>query len=320
MKIADGIDRGLCHTTNYESKIPQIGMTLPVIVERGLLDTEKKQVTHPISRVPMPLEVALNNDFIMATPYTPDVDGVKLLDAIDQGRINTPKCTFKTPLQGTTDVVEIPLREAIDSGKLIVKPLPKLIQNLQANHAVTSVQETVAAFHTITTKTVEIQSGYALISVNEVQDLQSGAIMSVEEAYKQGIISKPEETREELMQQEVKIGLNEALQRGLLDVTKGTFIHPISGEVMSISVAVDRGFIGSHSSSEETLNRSPEMSHKAVGKADVSESTPFDSPKKATQAEIERQMKLLPESSIGGTLERNDSVTNAPLSAFDCSK
>uniref|UniRef100_A0A182WG21 Uncharacterized protein n=1 Tax=Anopheles minimus TaxID=112268 RepID=A0A182WG21_9DIPT len=303
MKIADAIDRGLCHTTNYDSKIPPIGMSLPVVVERGLLDIEKKEVIHPISRVPMPLKVALNNDFIMATPYTPDVDGVQFLDAIDQGRIDTTKCTFRAPLKGTTDVVEIPLREAIDSGKLIVKSLPKLIQNLQANHAVTSVQETVAAFHTITTKTVEIQSGYALISVNEVQDLQTGAIMSVEEAYKQGIISKPEETREEHLQQEVKIDLNEALLRGLLDVTKGTFIHPTSGEVMSISVAVDRGFIGSHSSSEETLNRSPEMSHKTIGKLEVSESTPSDSPKKPVSL-----------SSVPEMVERKDTGTIAPSS------
>uniref|UniRef100_A0A182M415 Uncharacterized protein n=1 Tax=Anopheles culicifacies TaxID=139723 RepID=A0A182M415_9DIPT len=310
MKIADAIDRGLCHTMNYSSKIPPIGMSLPVVVERGLLDVERKEVTHPISRVPMPLEVALKNDFIMATPYTPDVDGIQLVDAIDQGRINTTNCSFRVPIKGTTDVEEIPLREAIDSGKLIVKPLPKLIQNLQANHAVTSVQETVAAFHTITTKTVEIQSGYALISVNEVQDLQTGAIMSVEEAYKQGIISKPEETREEHMQQEVKIGLNEALLRGLLDVTKGTFIHPTSGEVMSISVAVDRGFIGSHSSSEETLNRSPEMSHKTMGKLEVSESTPSDSPQKL----VDKESKPMSLTSVPEMVERKDTGTIAPSS------
>uniref|UniRef100_A0A4Y0BI09 Uncharacterized protein n=1 Tax=Anopheles funestus TaxID=62324 RepID=A0A4Y0BI09_ANOFN len=315
MKIADAIDRGLCHTTNYESKIPPIGMSLPVVVERGLLDIEKKEVTHPISRVPMALEVALKNDFIMATPYTPDVDGVQLLAAIDQGRIDTTKCTFKAPLKGTTEVVDIPLREAIDSGKLIVKPLPQLIQNLQANHAVTSVQETVAAFHTITTKTVEIQSGYALISVNEVQDLQTGAIMSVEEAYKQGIISKPEETREEHMQEEVKIGLNQALLRGLLDVTKGTFIHPTTGEVMSISVAVDRGFIGSHSSSEETLNRSPEMSHKAIGKLEVSESTPSESPKKLAHNET----KPVPQFVATEMLERKDTGTVVPSSVANSS-
>uniref|UniRef100_A0A8W7Q4N6 Microtubule-actin cross-linking factor 1 n=1 Tax=Anopheles coluzzii TaxID=1518534 RepID=A0A8W7Q4N6_ANOCL len=316
LKIVDAIDRGLCQPSNYESKIPPIGMSLPVVVERGLLDVARKEVTHPISRVPMPLESALRNDFIMATPYTPDVDGVQLLDAIDRGRIDTTKGTYKTPLKGTAEIVDIPLREAIDTGKLIVKPLPKLIQNLQANHAVTSVQETVAAFHTITTKTVEIQSGYALISANEVQDLQTGAIMSVDEAVKQGIMTQPEETREELTQQEVKIGLNEALQRGLLDVTKGTFIHPSTGEVMSISVAVDRGFIGSHSSSEETLNRSPEMSHKAIGKVDVAESTPSDSPKKTVPLEASGQLGPMSQqpsgTPVGGVLDRSQVAQSAP--------
>uniref|UniRef100_A0A1Y9GKB8 Uncharacterized protein n=1 Tax=Anopheles arabiensis TaxID=7173 RepID=A0A1Y9GKB8_ANOAR len=316
LKIADAIDRGLCQPSNYESKIPPIGMSLPVVVERGLLDVARKEVTHPISRVPMPLESALRNDFIMATPYTPDVDGVQLLDAIDRGRIDTTKGTYKTPLKGTAEIVAIPLREAIDTGKLIVKPLPKLIQNLQANHAVTSVQETVAAFHTITTKTVEIQSGYALISANEVQDLQTGAIMSVDEAVRQGIMTQPEETREELTQQEVKIGLNEALQRGLLDVTKGTFIHPSTGEVMSISVAVDRGFIGSHSSSEETLNRSPEMSHKAIGKVDVAESTPSDSPKKTVPLEASGQLGPMSQqpsgTPVGSVLDRSQVAQSAP--------
>uniref|UniRef100_A0A182NPJ5 Uncharacterized protein n=1 Tax=Anopheles dirus TaxID=7168 RepID=A0A182NPJ5_9DIPT len=325
LKIADAIDRGLCQSSNYTSKIPPIGMSLPVIVERGLLDINRKEVTHPISRVPMPLELALKNDFIMATPYTPNVDGVHLLDAIDQGRIDTTKGTFKAPLKGTTGSTEIPLREAIDAGQLIVKPLPKLIQSLQANRAVTSVQETVAAFHTITTKTVEIQSGYALISVNEVQDLQTGAIMSVDEACRQGILSKPEETQQKVIQQEVSIGFNEALQRGLLDVTKGTFTDPSSGETMSISVAVDRGFIGSHSSSEETLNRTPEMPHKVIGSEglDVSESTPSGSPMKIVQSETEVQLKSAPQpavvSSMGNVPERSDIATTEPSTAASSS-
>ncbi|XP_035790467.1 uncharacterized protein LOC118465907 isoform X2 [Anopheles albimanus] len=277
LKLADAIDRGLCLPSNYESKIPPIGMSLPVIVERGLLDTTDGvgRITHPISRVPMALEDALRTDFIMATPYTPNVDGVGLVDAIKRDQIDTRNHSFKTS-DGQTVV---PLREAIETGRLVVKPLPALIQNLQANRAVTSVKETVTSYHTIKTKTVEIQSGYALISATEVQNLESGKIMSVEEARREGIISEPEQTEQRLAEGEISIGFNDALQRGLLDVTKGTFTHPASGEVMSISIAVDRGFIrGSQSSSEETLNRSPEMPHKVVPAGELGEVLSADTP------------------------------------------
>ncbi|XP_049546708.1 uncharacterized protein LOC125957803 isoform X15 [Anopheles darlingi] len=278
LKLADAIDRGLCLPSNYESKIPPIGMSLPVIVERGLLDTTDGvgRVTHPISRVPMALEDALKTDFIMATPYTPNANGVALVDAIARGLIDTNDRSFKVP-DGSQRA--IPLREAIDTGRLVVKPLPALIQNLQANRAVTSVKETVTSYHTIKTKTVEIQSGYALISATEVQNLESGKIMSLEEARREGIISEPEQTEQRITEGEISIGFNDALQRGLLDVTKGTFTHPASGEVMSISIAVDRGFIrGSQSSSEETLNRSPEMPHKVVAAGEGGEVLSADTP------------------------------------------
>ena len=35
----------------------------------------------------------------------------------------------------------------------------------------------------------------------------------------------------------------EAIGRGLLDLTRGVFIHPLTGETFSLQEALDRGFL-----------------------------------------------------------------------------
>ncbi|XP_058834593.1 uncharacterized protein LOC131691889 isoform X29 [Topomyia yanbarensis] len=264
-KLVDVINQNVFIMPNYSSQLPPAGMTLPVIVKRHLLDVDRKEIIHPISQDRMNFNEAIKNDFVMAVPYTPHPDATDIEAALDKKLINTDNESFKIP----TTSEEIPLQEAIETGLLEVKPLPELVQGIQANKAITSVTESISSYHTITTKTVEIQSGYSLISATEVQDITTGEIMSVDEARQKGIISDENRTKEQVLNEEVNINFTNALQRGLLDVTKGTFRHPDSGDVMSISDAVDRGYIASKAVSDDLLHRSPEMVHKVITEVDV---------------------------------------------------
>ncbi|KAL1401797.1 hypothetical protein pipiens_001011, partial [Culex pipiens pipiens] len=265
VKLFDAIEGNVFVAPNYSPKIPPVGMTIPVIVKRNLLDTDRKQITHPITKQPMDVNSAIKNDFVMAVPYTPNMDAVQINDALDRKLIITANESYKNPRTSE----EIPLQEAIETGLLEVKPLPELVQGMQANTAVMSVTESVSSYHTITTKTVEIQSGFAMISATEVQDTNTGAIMSVDEARQKGILSDAVDSERQVLTEEVNINFTDALQRGLLNVSKGTFTHPTSGDVMSISDAVDRGFIATRNASDEALNRSPEMTHKVISTVQI---------------------------------------------------
>ncbi|EAT45935.1 AAEL002829-PA, partial [Aedes aegypti] len=258
MKLNDAIEHNVFIVPNYSAQIPPVGMTIPVIVKRHLLDIDLKEITHPISKDRMTVNDAIKKDFVMAIPYTPNANATDIDQALDRKLINTQRVSFTNPMTSE----ELPLQEAIETGLLEVKPLPEMVRGMQANTAVTSIQETISSSHTITTKTVEIQSGYALISATEVQDTATGEIISVDEARKRGILSDEEQIKNEVLNEEVNINFGDALQRGLLDVTKGMFRHPDSGDVMSISDAVDKGYIATKTTSDEALNRSPEMVHK----------------------------------------------------------
>ncbi|KXJ80617.1 hypothetical protein RP20_CCG024239 [Aedes albopictus] len=271
VKLNDAIDLNVFIVPNYSAQIPPVGMTIPVIVKRHLLDVDRKEIMHPISGNRMSVNDAIRKDFVMAIPYTPNADATDINDALDKKLISTKKVSFTNPKTSE----EIPLQEAIETGLLEVKPLPEMVQGMQANTAVASIQETISSCHKITTKTVEIQSGYALISATEVQDTATGEIMSVEEARRRGIVSDEEQTKNEVLNEEVNINFSDALQRGLLDVPKGMFRHPDSGDVMTISDAVDKGYIASKTASDD----SPEMTHRVMANVDVTQGTSLE-PKK----------------------------------------
>lgn len=228
----------------FPVKIPLLGMTFPVAVKRGLIDSTTKHVIHPITGERTPILQAIENNFIMALPYTPNVDSVSIEDALDANLINFQEATVIHPK--TSEI--IPISEAVESGLLVIKPLPELIA-LHTSGPVTSVTETVTSFHTITTKTVELLSGYALISPNEVKHIQSGEIISIAEAKQQGIIKDESHTSEQFATREIKVNFSDAIRRGLVDIKAGTYTDPTSGTIMPIQQAVNDGILGTDDSS-----------------------------------------------------------------------
>lgn len=182
--------------SNYDKQesvvsIAPVGMTFPVVVERGLLNPEKAVIVHPENKKEIPLKNAIENGFIMSIPYPPKVDAVEVQNALEQGLINVIEQTFKHPKENE----RFPIRQALENGQLVVKHISDFVVT-QKPLPKTEVMETITAVHTVTTKTIELIQGYILISNNEVQNVKTGEICSIEEAKAIGILREEESSKE----------------------------------------------------------------------------------------------------------------------------
>lgn len=220
------------------NSIPILGMTFPVAVKRGLVDEHTYDISHPISHQKQTVPDAIDSHFIMPVPYAPNADGISIEEALSGHLIDIKASTFKTPKTGEI----IPLAEAIETGLLVIKPLPELMA-LYSSGPVTSVTETKTSVHTITTKTVELLNGFQLVSANEVRNIQTGESYTLEEAKGFGIVKDESQTREQFATREIKVNFSDAIRRGLVNIRAGTFTDPKSGAIMPIQQAVDDGFL-----------------------------------------------------------------------------
>lgn len=224
------------------SNIPPAGMTFPVALKRGLIDTNKKEIRHPITGEHLPLEDAIKGDFIMALPYPVAPDSIEITKALESGLIDRDNAMFFHPTTGTP----IPIAQAVESGLLIIKP-PTYGEN-----TIAAVTETITSYHTITTKTVELLPGYALKSAMEVQDINTGNIITIEEARQRGIIKDETESKRQFTTQDIKMSFDHAVEKGLVDMKTGIYTDPCTGTMMSIAKAVEEGILDTSSTKSET--------------------------------------------------------------------
>lgn len=223
------------------SDIPPAGMTFPVALKRGLIDTSRKEVRHPITGEHLPLEDAIKEDFIMALPYPMAPDSIEITEALESGLIDRDNAVFFHATTGTP----IPIAEAVESGLLIIKP-PSEGENS------TAITETVTSYHTITTKTVELLPGYALKSAMEVQDINTGNIITIDEAQQRGIIKDESESTQVFTTKDIKMSFDHAVEKGLVDMKTGIYTDPCTGTTMPIAKAVEEGILDTSSKSEES--------------------------------------------------------------------
>ncbi|XP_030387746.1 uncharacterized protein LOC115634261 isoform X30 [Scaptodrosophila lebanonensis] len=195
LNISEAIDAKLFDPSYDKQKakveIPPVGMIFPVAVERSLVEPTKRIIVHPTTNKQLPIKQAIDENFIMSIPYPPKPDAIELVDAMDQDLIDVAAHTLRQPKTGD----QLPLRQALETGVLVVKPLSDFVVT-QKPIAKTEVMETVRAVHTVTTKTIELMQGYVLISNNEVQNVNTGEVCSLEEAKELGILREESVTRE----------------------------------------------------------------------------------------------------------------------------
>ncbi|XP_076267566.1 dystonin-like protein short stop isoform X46 [Rhynchophorus ferrugineus] len=217
--------------------LPPAGMTLEVAVRRGLVDPNKKEIIHPVTKETIPLTEAIKENLIMSLPFPPKADAVKIEEALEGNLIDTQSATFKNPQTGEL----YPLSEAVEKGMLIVKEPGDLALDISA--PITTVTGFADTVHTVTTVTIELLSGYALINNNEVQNIETGQIMSLEEAKKRGIVKDISQTKNKTIIKGTQMSFSDALQKGLVDMNSGTFTDPKSGEKITIQKALQDGII-----------------------------------------------------------------------------
>jgi len=224
------------------SDIPPAGMTFPVALKRGLIDISKKEIRHPITGKHLPLEEAIKEDFIMALPYPVAPDSIEITKALESGLIDRENAVFFHPTTGTP----IPIAEAVESGLLVIKP------PIHGENTIAAVTETTTSYHTITTKTVELLPGYALKSAMEVQDINTGNIITIEEARQRGIIKDESESKQKFTTKDIKMSFDHAIEKGLLDMKIGIYTDPCTGMTMSIAKAVEKGILDTSSTKSES--------------------------------------------------------------------
>ncbi|XP_059089195.1 microtubule-actin cross-linking factor 1-like isoform X2 [Tigriopus californicus] len=106
-----------------------------------------------------------------------------------------------------------------------------------------SITRTESASHTVRTQIVNLKPGYALSTLDNVRNLATGETMSIYEAKLRGIASDVRDDKSEYVTQQVRVFVNEAINKGLINFTSGTFTHPISGEPMPIGDAIRQGLL-----------------------------------------------------------------------------
>ena len=100
-----------------------------------------------------------------------------------------------------------------------------------------------SASHTVQTKIVNLKQGYALSSLDEVRNLQTGETMSIYEAKLRGIASDVQGNKEEIVTKQVQIFVSEAISRNLINFSSGVFTNPMSGQTVAIAEAVKSGLL-----------------------------------------------------------------------------
>lgn len=195
LNITEAIEAKLFDPSYDQQKskveIPPVGMIFPVAVEKSLVEPSKRVVLHPSTKKALPIKQAIEENFIMSIPYSPKPDAIEVVTAMEQDLIDVAAQTLTVPSTGE----RIPLRQAMENGVLVVKNLSDFVIT-QKPIPKTEIMETVRAVHTVTTKTIELMQGYVLISNNEVQNVNTGEVCSLEEAKELGILREESTTRE----------------------------------------------------------------------------------------------------------------------------
>ncbi|KAJ8936625.1 hypothetical protein NQ314_012241 [Rhamnusium bicolor] len=237
--------------------LPPAGMTFPVALKRGLIDPDKMEIVHPITGETIPISEAIKENFIMALPFPTSPESVKVEDALESKLIDAQNGTFKDPKSGEI----YPISEAVEKGLLVIKH-PTNVISYSHSTPVTTLTETVDTIHTVTTKTIEILSGYALLNKNEVQNIETGQIISIEEARKNGIVTDVNETKNKTIVKDIKMSFSDALNKGLVDMNAGIFTDPKSGEKVPIKQALQEGKLSATPETTQEIHETVVTTHK----------------------------------------------------------
>ncbi|MCP6652017.1 hypothetical protein NL518_28375, partial [Klebsiella pneumoniae] len=73
--------------------------------------------------------------------------------------------------------------------------------------------------------------------------MQTGELIAIDVAKERGIVLDESETQEKFKTRKIKMSFSDAVRKGLIDMTKGTFRDPESGKIVPVSTAIKDGLI-----------------------------------------------------------------------------
>ena len=216
--------------------LPPLGITFPVAVERGYIEPKKKELLNNVTKEMVPLEVAIDEDMLMVLPFPLSPDAVDLMDALDQDLIDVKKKTFRHPKNNEV----MPIGKAVENGLIRIKPVSPDDELMAPCDGIT---ETLTQYHTITTRTIQLTAGHILHGPDQVKNLKTGKIISIDEARERGIVKDDDETVEEYTTREIKMSFTEAVKKGLICFKTKTYTDPRTGEKIPLTDAIEKGIL-----------------------------------------------------------------------------
>ncbi|XP_013786395.2 uncharacterized protein LOC106470391 [Limulus polyphemus] len=215
--------------------MPLLGLTFPVALQYGFIDTETKEFVHLISNKCTPLRDAIKQGLIMILPIPPILDSIEVLEALDKGLINSINCTMKHPRTGR----DLPVQEAVDTGLLQMKPILPQSISVESFLKTLPTQATTSLRMVVESQTIELQPGYIMTSPRQVEDTETGEIIPIEDAKSRGIVKINIQT----LRTTEPLTFIQSLERGLLSLSDQTFTEPLTGKTLPISQAISEGLL-----------------------------------------------------------------------------
>ncbi|XP_064074946.1 uncharacterized protein LOC113401796 isoform X21 [Vanessa tameamea] len=226
---------------NSAKEISPAGMTLSVAIKQNIVNSKTGEIKHPLTGKSISLNQAIEKGIIMNIPYPQSTATISIERAIKDGIIDLENGV----------IIDPKTNEKISVDKALEKGIIAVILNKDISETggiVTTITETFTSQHTVTTKMVELLADYVLINANEVKNTKTGEIMSIEEARSKGIIRDEQTSKEQFITNDTNITFEDALNLGYIDLNKGTFTNPQTGETISIAEAVTTGILKTETS------------------------------------------------------------------------
>ena len=220
----------LSSTRAWPAQVPPVGLSLPVALDRKLIDGVKMQMIHPITGRRIPLEEAIDNHLIMAVPYPLAPNCLLVTDALKNGLLDVNQQTFTDQSTGR----QMKVSDALERGLLAVKRPVQYHSSAVSSAESTEATETLVSKETMVTRVIQLVSGYVLIGGDQVKNERTGRLMDLEHARRLGLVAGVHADH---------LSFQEALAEGFIHLASGTFTRPGTHERMSINLALKEGWI-----------------------------------------------------------------------------
>lgn len=254
-------------------------------IQIGLIDPEKAEIRDPRSRRTMTLQQAAREGIIatddallvlellspaiahttVTTKLQPGqkeagIRSISVADAVAKGLLNENTGTFRDPNTGAL----MPVQTAIEQGLLRLSsewPAGTRKSDETDGSPMMEVDRWINEIRSNPQKSHELDStGKATIESRLTKQTGDNNY-----SFTQTVVTKPKITEHVVSETKhfqvksvvdprtkTEISVNEGIHRGILDLKRGLFIHPITEEKMTIETALSRGFVRGIETSEPT--------------------------------------------------------------------